>query len=139
MNKIMADRRNGHYYLLNKAFRTSLTAALFSSMINNICSATDALITGNMIGPEALSAIGLTIPIITALNCFMDLMFDGAIARSSTDLGNHDIAGMNRRLSAGLFSGYLLTVGAMIVLQIILVPVSRFLVPDSEAVRRCFL
>ncbi len=139
MNKNMAERKSGHYYLLNKAFRTSLTAALFSSMINNICSATDALITGNMIGQEALSSIGLTIPIITALNCFMDLMFDGAIARSSTDLGNHDIAGMNRRLSAGLFSGYLLTMGAMIVLQIVLVPVSGLLAPDSDAVRRGFV
>ena len=108
MRKKTMKADNGHYYLLNKAFRTSLTAALLSSMISNICSATDALITGNMIGPEALGSIGLTIPLITALNCFMDLMFDGAIARSSTDLGNHDIPGMNRRLSAGLVSGYLL-------------------------------
>ena len=139
MKKKPSERDNGHYYLLNKAFRTSLTAALLSSMINNICSATDALITGNMIGPEALASIGLAIPIITALNCFMDLMFDGAIARSSTDLGNHDIAGMNRRLSAGLSSGYLLTLAAMILLQIALVPISRLAAPDSEAVRRGFV
>ena len=139
MRKKTMKTDNGHYYLLNKAFRTSLTAALLSSMINNICSTTDALITGNMIGPEALGSIGLAIPIITALNCFMDLMFDGAIARSSTDLGNHDISGMNRRLSAGLVSGYVLTLAAMIVLQIALVPLSRFLAPDNEVVRRGFV
>ena len=132
-------KKTGETYLLNKAFRSSLTAALFSTLITHICSATDALITGNLIGPDALAAIGLTIPILTGLNCFLDLIMDGAIARASTDLGNQEITGMNRRLSVGLVLGYLLTVAAVAVLQLTLEPLSHSLVSQSEAIRRSFV
>ena len=140
----MTKRRNavppsGRFYLINKAFRISLGAALFTSAINSLCSMADAMITGNLIGPDALAAVGLTVPVLAGLNCFSDLMIDGAVARASCDLGNQDVRGMRCRLSVGFFTGLIMIELAAGVLEAFLVPISSLLVRDSEIVRRGFV
>ena len=129
----------GRFYLVNKAFRKSLAAAMLTSAVNSLCSMADAMITGKLIGPDALATVGLTIPILTALYCFSDLMIDGAVARASVDFGNQDLQGMYARLSVGVSAGLALIAPVSILLFFFLEPLSSVLAPDSQAVQQGFV
>lgn len=130
---------NKRNYLIGKGFANSLFAALLASMITNISTVVDGIITGNFLGPAALSAIGICTPVLMVLDSMYDLMFDGAVSKASIDLGTADKKALNGRLSSALFTGYLVSAGTVLILFFCLPSISRWLVPEDELVRRYFV
>lgn len=133
---MISKKRN---YLIGKGFINSLLAALLASMITNLSSVVDGIITGNYLGAAALSAIGLSTPVLLVLDCFYDVVFDGAVSKASIDLGSGDRNILNARLSASFFLGYIISAITSLVLFFTLSEISRWMIPEDETVRIYFV
>lgn len=126
-------------YLIGKGFINSLLAALLASTITNLSAFVDGIITGNYLGPAALSAIGLSAPVLLVLDCFFDLVFDGAVSKASIDLGAGDRDTLNARLSSALFIGYVISAASSLILFFSLSELSNLIIPEDEIVRNYFI
>lgn len=61
-------------YFINKAYKKYLLPMVVSSISPNLCASIDKAIIGNMLGQEALAAVGLVMP-ITVLVSVLSLLF----------------------------------------------------------------
>lgn len=74
-------------YLVNKAFRTYLVATVLASMALSLGVVIDGVIVGNFLGPDALSAINLTSPIIQLLSAVTTLINVGGATLAAIYIG----------------------------------------------------
>ena len=61
------DRRNG--YLVSKALRTFMWASILAALAGQIATTTDAIVVSHLIGPDAISAVNLVMPVLTLCTC----------------------------------------------------------------------
>ncbi len=103
-------------YLVHKAFRKFLTASILSSAASQLALTTDAVIVGQLIGGDGLSAINLIIPLIAVLGAIGVLFASGTEIVIAKSFGVHD-----ETMTANIFStSILLSVGVGFFFSVIL-------------------
>ena len=111
------NKRNG--YLISKALHTFMWASILSSVAQLLSTLVDAVVVSNLIGPDAISAVNVSVPVLSVVGCFGILLGVGGsiVAAKAMGLRNQDEANrvfsisLKATLIFGLFvsiAGYLL-------------------------------
>ena len=83
-------------YLIAKALHQFMWASILASAASQIAITTDAIVVSQFIGPEAISAINLTTPIVIFFNFLMMLFGLGGSVLVAKSLGEHDAQTTNK-------------------------------------------
>ena len=94
------NKRNG--YLISKALHTFMWASILSSVAQLLSTLVDAIVVSNFIGPDAISAVNVSVPVLSMVGCFAILPGIGGsiVAAKAMGLRNQDEA--NRVFSISL-------------------------------------
>lgn len=77
-------------YLITRALKTFLWGSIFAAVASQIATTTDAVAVSHIIGPNALSAINLVIPVLSVFTAIMLLFGIGAGVVASKAMGSRD-------------------------------------------------
>ena len=77
-------------YLIAKALHKFMWASILASMASQIAMTTDAIVVSQFIGPEAISAVNLTMPVVIFFNFLMMLFGMGGSVLVARSLGERD-------------------------------------------------
>lgn len=84
---IMTSRNS---YVISKALKNFLSASIMTSLAGQLAVTTDAVIVSNMIGPDALSAINMVMPLTLLFSCASILIGLGASVLAAKAIGDHN-------------------------------------------------
>ena len=86
------NKRNG--YLISKALHTFMWASILSSVAQLLSTLVDAIVVSNLIGPDAISAVNVSVPVLSMVGCFAILPGIGGsiVAAKAMGLRNQDEA-----------------------------------------------
>lgn len=93
--------------LVTHKFREFLLSALLMSSAVSLATVVDSMIVGRFLGSVALSAVGLTAPIIYGLNLLHLLFSVGGLAAASIVKGRRDYQAADQLFTVSLVSGFL--------------------------------
>ena len=114
-------------YIINKAFNYYITASILTAVVSQLAVMTDAIIVGQFIAPEALSAVNAATPLTMAVNAMYLLFVMGANVRLARLIGRQDKGGIKNMFTSIVWS--VIPVGLLItgLLHLFAEPVSSFL------------
>ena len=90
------EERKKKGYLIAKALHQFMWASILASVASQIAMTTDAIVVSQFIGPEAISAINLTIPVVIFFNFLMMLFGMGGSVLVAKSLGERDAETTNK-------------------------------------------
>lgn len=91
-------------YLVTKALKTFMWGSILAAVSSQIATTTDAIVVSNLIGPDAISAINLMMPVLTLFSALMILFGIGASIVAAKAIGRRD-----EREANGVFTSAILT------------------------------
>lgn len=80
--------RNSH--VISKALKNFLSASVMTSLAGQLAVTTDAVIVSHMVGPDALSAINIVMPLTMLFSCASILIGLGASVLAARAIGDRD-------------------------------------------------
>ena len=89
-------------YLIAKALHQFMWASILASVASQIAITTDAIVVSQFIGPEAISAVNLTMPVVIFFNFLMMLFGMGGSVLVARSLGERDAQTTNKIFSSTL-------------------------------------
>ena len=89
-------------YLIAKALHQFMLASILASVASQIAMTTDAIVVSQFIGPEAISAINLTMPVVIFFNFLMMLFGMGGSVLVAKSLGERDAQTTNKVFTSTL-------------------------------------
>lgn len=95
-----SNRRNT--FVISRALRNFLGASILTSVSSQLAVTTDAIVVGNFVGPDAVSAINITMPINMLFSCVSILIGLGASILSARAIGSRESAKVNHIFSVAL-------------------------------------
>ena len=90
MNTISMIGGGRNSFIVSKALRTFMIAAVLTAAANQLAHTADSMIVGHVVGTDAVSAINLVLPLVEVLNCFGFLICFGANALCAQAIGSDD-------------------------------------------------
>ena len=94
------EERKKKDYLIAKALHKFMWASILASVASQIAMTTDAIVVSRFIGPEAISAINLTMPVVIFFN-FLTMLFGmGGSVLVAKSLGERDAQTTNNVFTA---------------------------------------
>ena len=63
----MAEKRNS--YLVSKALKSFMFASILAALAQQVATTTDAIVVSHLIGPDAMSAVNLVMPVLSLCTC----------------------------------------------------------------------
>ena len=84
------NKRNG--YLISKALHTFMWASILSSVAQLLSTLVDAIVVSNLIGPDAISAVNVSVPVLSMVGCFAILPGIGGSIVAAKAMGLRKIA-----------------------------------------------
>lgn len=97
----MANHRNS--YIIDKAFKTFLTASILTGLIQQLRILADGIIVSHIIGPTALAAINLYIPLEELYYALIMMVVSGAGFLAAIELGKQNYRRVSEFFSSSLF------------------------------------
>ena len=94
------DKRNP--YLINRTFKTYFIAAMLSSMALSLGVVVDGVIVGNLLGPDALSAVNLAAPVMQLFTAIYQLINVGGVILSAMAIGKQKFDEVHRIFSLSM-------------------------------------
>lgn len=91
-------------YLVTKALKTFMWGSILAAVSAQVATTTDAIVVSNLIGPDAISAINLMMPVLTLFSALMILFGIGASVVAAKAIGRRDETEAN-----GVFTSAILT------------------------------
>lgn len=82
-------------YLVTKSMKQYLLASIITMAVFNLNTLVDGILMGNFLGPDALSAINLCLPVTNSITALGILFSTGAVLISANALGQMDRSRMN--------------------------------------------
>ncbi len=119
-------------YIINKAFNYYITASILTAVVSQLAVMTDAIIVGQFISPEALSAINASTPLTMVVNAMYLLFVMGANVRLARLIGKCDTDGVRNLFSSIVWSVVPVGILIMIALITFVEPVSAFLCDEPS-------
>lgn len=94
-------------YLVTKALKTFMWGSILASVSAQIATTTDAIVVSNLIGPDAISAINLVMPVLAVFNCLMILFGIGSSILAAKAIGRRDEKSANGIFTSGILTSAL--------------------------------
>ena len=94
------NKRNG--YLISKALHTFMWASILSSLAQLLSTLIDAIVVSNLIGPDAISAVNVSVPVLSLVSCFGILLGVGGSIVAAKAMGLRNMEEANRVFSVSL-------------------------------------
>ena len=94
------NKRNG--YLISKALHTFMWASILSSVAQLLSTLIDAIVVSNLIGPDAISAVNVSVPVLSLVGCFGILLGVGGSIVAAKAMGHRNMEEANRVFSVSL-------------------------------------
>lgn len=98
-------------YLISHAFRNYLWASLLSSACMQLTVMADAMVAGHFIGPDALTAINLVMPLTTFVTAIITLIGLGPAIMAAKAIGSRNTSLVNSIFSSAIIQ--ILIIGAL--------------------------
>ena len=95
-------KRNG--YLISKALRTFMWASILAALAQQLATTTDAIVVSHLIGPDAISAVNLVMPVLTLCTCLGFLFGMGGAVLAAKAMGRREMVTANRVFTASVIS-----------------------------------
>ena len=131
--KSQEDRKKKDY-LIAKALHQFMWASILASVASQIAMTTDAIVVSQFIGPEAISAINLTIPVVIFFNFLMMLFGMGGSVLVAKSLGERDAQTANKVFTSTLIGLVVVGVFFSALLLIFSPQVASFITNDTPVV-----
>lgn len=100
-------------FIISRALRKFLSASIMTSLAGQLAVTTDAVIVSHMIGPDAISAINVVMPLTMLFSCASILIGLGAGVLIARAIGDHD----NKRICRIFTTSLILLIIAGIVVS----------------------
>ncbi len=97
--------------LVDRAFWNFLTASILTTVAAQLAVSTDAAIVSHLVGPHAMAAVNMAMPVLTTFLSLNSLLGVGASLLAAKAIGGGDRLGASRVFSAALYS--VLAVGVL--------------------------
>ena len=132
----MKDReeRKKKGYLIAKALHQFMWASILASLASQIAMTTDAIVVSQFIGPEAISAINLTMPVVIFFNFLMMLFGMGGSVLVAKSLGERDAQTTNKVFTSTLIGLTVIGVFFSALLLIFSPQVASFITNDTPVI-----
>lgn len=119
-------------YIINKAFNYYITASILTAVVSQLTVMTDAIIVGQFISPEALSAVNAATPLTMAVNAMYLLFVMGANVRLARLIGKQDTNSIKNLFTSIVWS--VIPIGVFITCALLAFagPVSVFLCKEPS-------
>ena len=119
-------------YIIDRAFNHYITASILTAVVSQLAVMTDAIIVGQFIAPEALSAINAATPLTMAVNAMYLLFVMGANVRLARLIGRQDQQGVRHLFMSIVWS--VIPVGLLITaaLYTFASPIAAFLCKEPS-------
>ena len=121
-------------YLIAKALHQFMWASILASVASQIAITTDAIVVSQFIGPEAISAVNLTMPVVIFFNFLMMLFGMGGSVLVAKSLGERDAQTTNKVFSSTLIGLIIVGVFFSVLLLIFSPQVASFITNDTPVV-----
>ena len=121
-------------YLIAKALHKFMWASILASVASQIAMTTDAIVVSQFIGPEAISAINLTMPVVIFFNFLMMLFGMGGSVLVAKSLGERDAQTTNNVFTSTLIGLVVVGVFFSALLLIFSPQVASFITNDTPVV-----
>ena len=125
-------------YIIKHAFRHFLPAAILTGIIMQVRIITDCIIVGHLIGPEAVSAINLYIPLEEIVYSLISVLALGASFLGAQCIGRQDYQGASHFYTISLAGTGLLAVVLVAVIAVFFHPVINLLTGGEESLVRSY-
>ena len=112
----MEEKKNS--YLISKALKTFMFASVLASLAQRLATMTDAIVVGNLIGPDAISAINVVTPIITLFPCISIMFGVGGSVLAAKAMGRRNADEANRVYTTAIASA--ITISAVLTVVLFL-------------------
>ena len=132
MENIEERKKKG--YLIAKALHQFMWASILASVASQIAITTDAIVVSQFIGPEAISAVNLTMPVVIFFNFLMMLFGMGGSVLVARSLGERDAQTTNKIFSSTLIGLIIVGVFFSALLLIFSPQVASFITNDTPVV-----
>ena len=86
-------------YIINKTFRNFLAVSILTSIMQQVRTITDGIVASQFLGPDALSAINLFLPLDSFMYAVMTLFALGASFLSAQDIAKQDFRAASRQFT----------------------------------------
>ena len=121
-------------YLIAKALHQFMWASILASVASQIAITTDAIVVSQFIGPEAISAVNLTMPVVIFFNFLMMLFGMGGSVLVARSVGERDAQTTNKIFSSTLIGLIIVGVFFSALLLIFSPQVASFITNDTPVV-----
>ena len=121
-------------YLIAKALHQFMWASILASVASQIAMTTDAIVVSQFIGPEAISAVNLTMPVVIFFNFLMMLFGMGGSVLVAKSLGERDAETANKVFTSTLIGLIIVGVFFSALLLIFSPQVASFITNDTPVV-----
>ena len=128
------EERKKKGYLIAKALHQFMWASILASVASQIAMTTDAIVVSQFIGPEAISAINLTMPVVIFFNFLMMLFGMGGTVLVARSLGERDAQTANKIFTSTLIGLIVVGVFFSALLLIFSPQVASFITNDTPVV-----
>ena len=128
------EERKKKGYLIAKALHQFMWASILASVASQIAMTTDAIVVSQFIGPEAISAINLTTPVVIFFNFLMMLFGMGGSVLVARSLGERDAQTANKVFTSTLIGVIAVGVFFSALLLFFCPQVASFITNDTPVV-----
>ena len=128
------EERKKKGYLIAKALHQFMWASILASLASQIAMTTDAIVVSQFIGPEAISAINLTMPVVIFFNFLMMLFGMGGSVLVARSLGERDEQTTNKVFTSTLIGLIVVGVFFSALLLIFSPQVASFITNDTPVI-----
>ena len=128
------EERQKKGYLIAKALHQFMWASILASLASQIAMTTDAIVVSQFIGPEAISAINLTMPVVIFFNFLMMLFGMGGSVLVARSLGERDAQTTNKVFSSTLVGLTVVGVFFSALLLVFSPQVASFITNDTPVI-----
>ena len=128
------EERKKKSYLIAKALHQFMWASILASVASQIAMTTDAIVVSQFIGPEAISAINLTMPVVIFFNFLMMLFGMGGTVLVARSLGERDAQTANKIFTSTLIGLIVVGVFFSALLLFFSPQVASFITNDTPVV-----
>ena len=99
----MSERKRNKF-VVSKALINFVFAAMLTAAATQLAHTADSMIVGHTVGPDAVSAINLVLPLVEVLNCMGFLICFGANAMCAQAIGRGDLEKVARTFTSTIIT-----------------------------------
>ena len=102
-------------FLVTQSLKQYLVASIITMAVFNLNTMVDGILMGNFLGPEALAAINLCLPVVNIITTAGVLLYAGAVLIGANALGEMNRDRMNQVFTVSSFAQWILGIVLLIV------------------------